>query len=380
MASNRLLVIDDEPASSATIGRIARGCGYDTIITTDIDDFRSRICTWEPTVIVLDLAMPEMDGGELMAWLAKQGCKARILIVSGRATDQLQAAVEAGMVLGLNVEGSLQKPLRVEKLRSVFREIYVDAGVLSVQDMSRALANGEIRLLYQPQMDLRTGATVGFEALARWHHPRHGVLLPERFMPMTEAHAIINEFTSHTLEIALKDMRQWNNTRDCRVAVNVSAANFRTTSVDAMVEKQCAKTCVDCTRLAIEITETTAMTNTGKIGASLTRLHELGALISIDDFGTGYSSLVKLLQLPLSELKIDRSFVADCASNHQSNVLVRAMIDLAHNLNMKVVAEGVETEESMHWLRVWGCDIVQGYYVSKPMPPEAAQEWLSAHG
>jgi CheY-like chemotaxis protein len=130
VTSNRLLVVDDEPASSATIGRVARGCGFDTIITTDTEDFRSRIVAWKPTVIVTDLAMPEMDGLQLMAWLGKSGCKAQILIVSGQDMEVLRDAKAAGLALGLNIAGILQKPLRLEMLRTVFQEIYDSTGVL----------------------------------------------------------------------------------------------------------------------------------------------------------------------------------------------------------------------------------------------------------
>jgi EAL domain-containing protein (putative c-di-GMP-specific phosphodiesterase class I) len=379
MASNRLLVIDDEPASSATIGRIARGCGYDTIITTDIDDFRSRVASWEPTVIVLDLTMPEMDGRQLIAWLAKQGCKARILIVSGREPIQLQEAEAAGNSLGLRMAGSLEKPLRVEKLRRVFREIYHAAGVLSAQDVSHALMHREIRLEYQPQMDLQTGATIGFEALARWDHPRRGAILPDTFIPMLEEHDIVDEFTAQIFEIAFADLREWNGGSDFRVAINVSAANFRTMSIDEVVRAHCNGSGIDCTRIAVELTETAAMTETARIGACLGRLHGFGVQLSIDDFGTGYSSLVKLHQLPFTELKIDRSFVTNCGRDAQSAILVRAMIDLGHSLKMKVIAEGVESLEVRELLRTWGCDAAQGFFVGRPMRPHEARQWQARH-
>jgi len=379
MASNRLLVIDDEPASSATIGRIARGCGYDTIITTDIDDFRSRVGSWAPTVIVLDLTMPEMDGRQLIAWLGHQGCKARILIVSGREPAQLQEAEEAGVSLGLRMAGSLEKPLRVEKLRRAFREIYDAAGVLSAQDVAQALVNREIRLEYQPQIDLQSGATVGFEALARWDHPRRGAILPDTFIPMLEAHDIVDEFTAQILELAFADLREWEGGSDFRVAINVSAANFRTMAIDEVVRAHCRGSGIDGSRIAVELTETAAMTETARIGACLERLHGFGVHLSIDDFGTGYSSLVKLHQLPFTELKIDRSFVTHCGRDAQSGILVRTMIDLAHNLNMKVVAEGVESLEMQERLRAWGCDAAQGFFVGRPMRPHEAERWQAMH-
>ncbi|MGA9671130.1 MAG: EAL domain-containing response regulator [Terracidiphilus sp.] len=376
MASNRLLVVDDEPASSATIGRIARGCGFDTIITTDTEDFRSRIVSWNPTVIVTDLAMPEMDGYQLMEWLAKAGCKAQILVVSGQEMAVLQEAKEAGLALGLNIAGIMQKPLRLEALRSVFQGIYDAAGVLSVQEVAKALTNHEIRLAYQPQVDLQTGAVVAFEALARWNHPKRGLIPPDTFIPLLEASDLMSEFTRQILSMALGDMCYLNGTTNARVAINVSSADFGSAGMDKMVWEQCIAKRFSIGRITIEVTETAAMSAKGKIAECLARLHEFGAQLSIDDFGTGYSSLVKLHQLPFSELKIDKSFAMDCASNRESGILVRTMIDLAHNLHMKVVAEGVESKEVMDQLREWGCDIVQGFFISRPMAREDVKPWL----
>ncbi|MGD0733263.1 MAG: EAL domain-containing response regulator [Terracidiphilus sp.] len=379
MTSNRLLVVDDEPASSATIGRIARGCGFDTIITTDTEDFRSKVVSWHPTVIVTDLAMPEMDGYQVMEWLAKTGCKAQILIVSGQEMQVLQEALQAGQALGLNIAGILQKPLRVEALRTVFQGIYDAVGGLSVQEAVKALTDHEIRLAYQPQVDFQSGAVVAFEALARWNHPRRGVISPDLFIPLLETSEFMSEFTCRIVSLALDDMCALNGATNARVAINVSAADFSTTGIDEMMREKCIAKGFRIDRVTIEVTETAAMSAKGSVSECLTRLHQYGAQLSIDDFGTGYSSLVKLNQLPFSELKIDKSFVLDCATNRESAVLVRAMIDLAHAMHMRAVAEGVETKEVMDRLREWGCDVAQGYFIGRPMPLADIRPWLKWH-
>src|ERR1700690_3867319 len=215
MVSNRLLVIDDEPANSATIGRVARGCGYDVIITTDVDDCRSRVVSWKPTVIVLDLEMPEMDGIQLMEWLAKQNCTAQVLIVSGREPTLLQQAESAGRTLGLSVAGSLPKPLRLEKLRDAFTAVYAAADLLSVQDISKALSNREFRLVYQLQINISDGVVIGFEALARWDHPKRGPIPPDRFISLMEAdpsNNVMNDFTTYVMAMALNEMSLWSHT------------------------------------------------------------------------------------------------------------------------------------------------------------------------
>jgi EAL domain-containing protein (putative c-di-GMP-specific phosphodiesterase class I)/CheY-like chemotaxis protein len=366
------------PASSATIGRIARGCGYDTIITTDADDSRARVQSWNPSVIVLDLNMPQMDGHQMMTWLAEHLCKARILIVSGREQELLREAEQFGRGLGLSIAGSIQKPLRVEGLRAVLREIYVAAGILSPQDLSKALENREIRLEYQPQIDMRSGIVIGFEALARWDHPLHGPIPPAVFIPDLEAHEIINDFTLHVLDLAMQDARKWQDL-NVRISINVSAANFSKLHIDEIVEKKCLETGIDISRITIEVTESAAVENTGQIASCLERLHKLGAQVSIDDFGTGFSSLIKLHELPCAELKIDKSFVENCIGNQRSSILVQAMIDLGHSLNKRVVAEGVENERTMRQLDAWSCDIAQGFHISKSMPPNLVEKWFEEY-
>ncbi len=375
MASNRLLVIDDEPASAAAIGRVARRCGFDTIITTDVDDCRSRISTWGPTVIVLDLAMPGMDGSELMGWLAAQGCIAKILIISGCSDDELKAAEEKGRGFGLNVAGSLAKPLRIEPLRAAFQEIYDSAGVVSIRDVSLALLLREFRQVYQTKNDLGTGSVIGFEALVRWHHPKRGLIPPDTFIPMLEKHQIIDDFTSRIFELAFEDASKLLRSGELGLAINVSATNCTSMGLDSILSEHCSRNGVRPQQIAIEITETAVMSQTSRVVDCLGRLHGLGVVLSVDDFGTGYSSLAKLQKLPFSELKIDRSFVLGCIPDRQSGTLVRAMIDLAHNLGIKVVAEGVETEELMQQLAKWGCDVAQGYFICKPMPPAEIEKW-----
>ena len=379
MVSNRLLVIDDDAPSAALIGRIAQACGFDTIITTDADNFKARVLSWVPTVIVLDLSMPDMDGSQIMLWLAGQACAAQILIISGHDMDRLWEAQAAGSSVGLNMAGILQKPMRLDILRTVFREIYEDVRVLSVQDIREALENGEFRLAYQPQMNLASGSITGFEALARWDHPKRGQIPPSTFIPIIEGDEIMRPFTSRVLAMALHDMRNWNGVPDYRMAINVSGTSSGSIELDEMVRTLCFHSGIDIRRITIEVTETAAMTESDRFGATLSRLHDLGAQLSIDDFGTGYSSLVKLHRLPFTEVKIDRSFVTDCASNTDSRIMVRAMIDLAHNLNKTVVAEGVETLDTLHSLREWRCDVAQGYFIGWPMFPEKVGPWLQQH-
>jgi EAL domain-containing protein (putative c-di-GMP-specific phosphodiesterase class I) len=298
--------------------------------------------------------MPEMDGNQLMVWLAEQGCMAHILIVSGMDAKYLQQAEANGRSLGLRIAGSMQKPLHVDKMQEVFRNIYDAAGLLSAQDLLNAISNQQFHLVYQPQIDMRSEEVIGFEALARWNHPRRGSIPPNTFIPVLEDYGKMN----------------------FRVAINFFAANFHTPGLDEVMLAKCINKGVDLSRMTVEIAEPVAMTDTVRVSTCLKRLHEYGARISIDDFGTGHSSLIKLHEMPFTELKIHQSFIADCLTNPRSAVLVPAMVDLAHNLDMKVVAEGVESQHMMRTLREWGCDIGQGFFISPPLPPQDVMGWL----
>jgi EAL domain-containing protein (putative c-di-GMP-specific phosphodiesterase class I) len=273
----------------------------------------------------------------------------------------------------------LQKPLRVAALRAAFRSIYDSSGALSTEDLNKGISNNEFRLEYQPQVDLKSGDVVGFEALARWDHPRMGAVSPARFIPVLETSDAIDEFTLHVIEKAVTDMRAWNGTIKARVAINLSAANFKNLDIHDIVRSKCNRRGVDINRITIEITESAAMAVSGTITKRLESLSALGAHVSIDDFGTGYSSIGSLHALPFSELKIDRSFVYDCVSDSDRGIVVQSMINLGHNLRKSVVAEGVETIDTMDRLRSWTCDIAQGFFISKPMPPESVEGWVESY-
>ena len=199
MPFNRLLVIDDEPDMAATVGKVARRAGFDTIITTDGADFLERAHSWQPTVMVLDLGMPGIDGNAIMVALADQSCKARILIVSGHDRAAIDQAVAHGRDIGLDMAGVLQKPLRIEPLRAALRTIFDEAELISIQDTLHALEAGEFYLEYQPKVRLDTLRAVGVEALARWRHPERGLIDPNTFIPVMETSGVMDRFTPHII-------------------------------------------------------------------------------------------------------------------------------------------------------------------------------------
>jgi diguanylate cyclase (GGDEF)-like protein/PAS domain S-box-containing protein len=241
-------------------------------------------------------------------------------------------------------------------------------------ELRRGIANGELQLRYQPQVELATGRMVGVEALVRWDHPQHGLLSPDAFIAAAEESGPIEQLTEWVLDEALRQQRAWSDSGlDIRVAVNLSARNLHQRDLAIMVARLLAGRGVIADRLTLEITETILMAPSAK--HLLNELRTAGHRISIDDFGTGYSSLAYLRGLPLAEMKIDRFFVRDLASNEDDAAIVRSTIELAHSLGLEVVAEGVSDIEGRAALLTYGCDYVQSHFLSLPLTAEEVDNW-----
>jgi diguanylate cyclase (GGDEF)-like protein len=235
--------------------------------------------------------------------------------------------------------------------------------------LRQAIHNGEITLFFQPKAELDTGTVVGVEALARWEHPRLGLVGPTEFVPIAEQTGLIAPLTSYVLDAALQQVRAWRDEgRELSVAVNLSARSFLDAQLAMEIPRLLEKHGVEARLLELEITESMLMLDPGRAQAVLERLSRIGLTLSVDDFGTGYSSLANLKRLPVDVIKIDKSFVMDMAIDASDAAIVRSTIDLAHNLGLRVVAEGVESHQSWRRLTELGCDLAQGFYVSRPLP------------
>jgi diguanylate cyclase (GGDEF)-like protein/PAS domain S-box-containing protein len=241
----------------------------------------------------------------------------------------------------------------------------------------RAIANGELVVYYQPKAEAHTGRVIGLEALVRWQHPEHGLLGPDEFIPLAETTGLIRPLTSYVLETALRECRTWQDAgHDLSVAVNVSARCLLDLSLPVEIARLLGTFAIAPHRLVLEITESGIMSDPNRALEVLNRLHASGVRLSIDDFGTGYSSMAYLKNLPVDELKVDRSFVTHMCQQQSERVIVRSTIDLAHNLGLQVVAEGVEDKETWQELDLLGCDAIQGYHLARPMSASTLADWL----
>ncbi len=252
-------------------------------------------------------------------------------------------------------------------------------------DLRNAVAHNEFLLHYQPKVALASRRVLGAEALIRWQHPTLGLLYPDRFIPEAERTGLIEPMTLWVLDEALRQCRRWLDASESRgspelsVAVNLSTRSLLDTSLPATVEAALARWNVPARLLELEITETIIMTDPKRARRVLTDLADMGLTMSIDDFGTGYSSLAYLCDLPVTQLKIDRSFVQDMAENLDNAMIVRSVVDLAGNLGLQTVAEGVEDAATWEQLTVLGCDSAQGFFLARPMEVGRFEAWLVEH-
>jgi diguanylate cyclase (GGDEF)-like protein len=247
-------------------------------------------------------------------------------------------------------------------------------------DLRRAIENDELMLYFQPQLELRTGAIRSFEALLRWDHPVRGVIAPAEFLPLAEHTGLMRPLTRRVLELAARQSRDWRAAGvDLPISVNLSAANLHDDELPGFVADLLAAERLPSDAFNFEITESTLMHDSARAIEVVHRLRGMGARISIDDFGTGYSSFSYLQQLSVDEIKVDMSFVLGMVECADDATIVRTTVALGHNLRLEVVAEGVETSEALVMLREMGCDLAQGYWLSRPMPGPEALEWLNRH-
>lgn len=238
-----------------------------------------------------------------------------------------------------------------------------------ISELHKAIP-GELRLLYQPQFEIASGRIIGAEALVRWQHPKKGLLGPDYFLPIAEETGSIHKIGAWVLKTACRQASRWYHAEGLpiRVAVNVSASQLHHPDFGKMVEEVLTRFNLPPAHLELELTETTVMTSIDEAATLFHKLKKLGVNIALDDFGTGYSSLACLKKLPLSCLKIDRAFFRDIPQSQDDMVLVRTILEIAHCLSLRAVAEGIENPSQLAFLKQIRCDEYQGYLLAKPLP------------
>jgi len=381
--ANRLLVVDDQADLCEFIAEAARALGFETSMAVEANEFQRLVLEFRPTVVVMDLQMPGADGIELLRYLARQGSRAHVLVASGMDERVLATAEQVGRAQGLNMLGTLRKPILLPDLEAQLRKTMRGEATLTAADLENAIRQKELEVYYQPKATLmgrHRWIIEGVEALARWNHPRMGFISPARFVPMAEQHGLIRMLTEHVLERAMLQSNEWHqNGLPLSIAINLSPQLLNDLSFPDHMDRMAENLKVNRHKIVLEVTESAAMSDPAATMEVLTRLRVKNFDLSIDDFGTGYSSLRQLYLMPFSELKIDISFVRDVCDRDDARTMVETMVLLAHKLHLKSCAEGVETQAILDFLESVQCDRAQGYFIGRPMPgtqiPDAVAQW-----
>ncbi len=336
-------------------------------------------------LIVCDLSMPGMNGVDFIRHQRQAGYVGDVVLFTGLDQKLLDAASALVRADGVNLRGTLRKPIALEQLRAllagphVATELPVDTAPKSYapERLRAAIADGELVNHYQPKVDMRTGAVVGVEALVRWEHPEDGLLAPALFIATAEASGLIDSLLVCVLENSMAQARRWRQAGlSTRMSVNISALNLKYAHLSSVISRIADAVSLPMSSLILELTETETMANQLEAADLLTRLRLLGVGLSIDDFGTGYSSLLQLNRLPFDELKLDRAFVQGASGDGARRAIVEACLTLATKLGVKTVAEGVENQQDWDYLRRVGCDFAQGFLVGHPVPGDELMGWL----
>jgi EAL domain-containing protein (putative c-di-GMP-specific phosphodiesterase class I) len=378
-----LLAIDDDPDIVATICAIGERAGFRTISATESLRLRELLETAQPDIIVLDLQMPGEDGVTALRHLADTRSTAKIFLVTGMDERTIASAEQYGLRRGLEIAGALQKPFDPDELLARLERANAAIRPLAAADLAQAIDNGELVVHYQPiirRFADNTWDVSAVEALLRWNHPIRGMLTPDSFVAMGEAHGLSRAMTDFVLQRGIEQLKGWEALR-VRVGlrVNIAATLISDIAFPDRLAAMLVQQSVDPESLALEITETAMLEETPDAFDILTRLRIKNIGLAIDDFGIGYSSLTQLFRMPFNEMKIDRSLVGRIVESKEASIMVDALVSLAHKLNLTVCAEGVENLATLEALGDFGCDFAQGYYVSTPVPaaeiPKIIAHW-----
>jgi EAL domain-containing protein (putative c-di-GMP-specific phosphodiesterase class I)/FixJ family two-component response regulator len=389
------LVVDDDPWICAFIKKLVEHDGFTVETLTESERFLDAYDD-NLGLIFLDLNMPNVDGIEVLRIIADKESKAAIVLISVYEENILRAARDIATDRGLGVLGTLKKPFEADDIVGIldrFRETGGDARgsrdlkqafspegtaeLPSLDDLRGVIESKGLEVFFQPKIFMPERKFVGVESLARWNHPEKGFIPPDYFIPFAEQYGLIDRLTDLVLDETCRRCKEWFKLgKTFEVSVNVSEQNLGDLKFPEKLSEKIKEYELPHSAFCFEVTESSLSSDPAHVLDVLTRLRLKGFQLSIDDFGTGHSSLARLRRMPFGELKIDKMFVDGAESDQECRVIIRNTVALARGLELKVVAEGVENEAQLDFLWNAGCNVMQGYLFSKPMPGEQFENWL----
>lgn len=342
-------------------------------------------------IVFCDLAMEGMDGIEFIRRAGEEKLAKAIVIASAAEVDVIDTVSRMVEAHKIKLLGSIKKPFSAERVYELLKD-YIDIEnieekkqvqsssatfEITPEEVLQGLKSNQFTPFYQPKYRFKNDAYCGVEALARWHHPEYGLISPGIFIPIIEQHGWDKDLTQTILEQSLHDCRSWHKLGyDLSVAVNVTTKLINDNQFADFVKAKLVDVGLPANKLLIEITESSVLQNSANTLETVSRLRLQQVQIAVDDFGTGFSSLEQLCKAPFNQLKLDRAFIQDIDIVERNRVIVAHTIDLAKQLKLNTVAEGVEREEEVEVLALLGVDEIQGFFFAKPMPNQELQSWF----
>jgi len=386
----RVLVVDDDKFMLEFISLLLRELGVSEVLVAEDGKAGLYVLSTQVTpvdLMICDIEMPGMDGVEFLRNIADQKYSGKIVLFSGVDSDLLKATERLAIVRGLQVIGTLAKPVMVGALAAILEKLAmpvlktVDPSsfkqIFNAEEVRQALIDDHIDIFFQPKIAASNRRVTSVECLARWRHAQFGYVTPDNFISIIEQNGLINDFTRNILKKSTQQLDVWlQQGLDLKISVNVSMENLDRFNLPEIYQEAVQESNVPTDRVILEITE-------GKLGKDfaqsldiLTRIRLKGFGLSIDDFGTGYASMETLKYMPFTELKIDRIFAHGAAEDSSTRVILESSIKLGKAFGLNVVVEGIENQADCELVAELGCDEIQGYFIAKPMLADEFTRWL----
>lgn len=389
----RVLILDDDKFMLEFISHLLGELGVGEVLVAQDGKVGLFVLSAqvEPLdLIICDIEMPGMDGIEFLRNVANLKYDGKVALFSGVDADLLKAAERLALARGLNVIGTLAKPITMERLSSILAQLDLSSPkqgthprikpVIDVEELRQAICADQFDVFYQPKVAISDCRVTGVECLARWHHDKYGYVPPDDFIPLIERHGLINDFTLGILRKSVKQLDIWlQQGLDLQISVNVSVENLDRYNLPEIFEQVVREENVPVERIILEITESRLSADFTLCLDILTRFRLKGFGLAIDDFGTAYATMEMLKHMPFTELKVDQIFTNGAASDPSTRAILESSIKLGKILNLNIVAEGIETQSDWDLVAELGCSEVQGYLIAKPMSIDELIKWLSHH-